>query len=361
MGLDPRRVDALYHRFMADLGAALSVPLVALGVRLGFYRALAAAGSTGLTGRELALLTGASESLVAEWLVNQAAGGYLEFDEPSGRFRLTPECAAVFGDQHGLRVLCDALLAALDVARDLDRIDSRYRGGGNGDGDADAHAARPLSAARFYPVLRAEAIAALTSEWIPALAGVDTRLRKGGSAAELGCWDGWLTRELAAAYPRALCIGFDPDPRNIELARAAGAPRNAAFRVGTFTSFGPPDADFPGYDLVVSVDTFHAEPDPVVAAGNVRRRLKPDGVWMVVEPIAGRAPKEAIHPCGRILSAAAATGVVPQWAAAAAGEGGPLGARAGEAKLRRAITTAGFGRVRLAAGSPWHMVLEARP
>jgi len=53
-----------------------------LGDRLGLYRALAPAP---LSSAELASHTGTHERYVREWLNNQAAGGYVDYDAASGK------------------------------------------------------------------------------------------------------------------------------------------------------------------------------------------------------------------------------------------------------------------------------------
>ena len=59
----------------ADMGAAISGLLLHIGDRLGHYKAMAGAGP--MTSAELAARTGTAERYVREWLVDQAAGGYV--------------------------------------------------------------------------------------------------------------------------------------------------------------------------------------------------------------------------------------------------------------------------------------------
>ena len=66
--------------------ATLNAALVVMGDKLGLYRALAGAGP--LTPEELATRTGTAERYVREWLNNQAAGGYVEYDPATGRYTL---------------------------------------------------------------------------------------------------------------------------------------------------------------------------------------------------------------------------------------------------------------------------------
>ena len=68
------------HEFLgkvvSDFGASLSTSLSYIGQKLGLYKALANNGP--LSPAQLAEKTNTNERYVREWLVNQAAGGYVE-------------------------------------------------------------------------------------------------------------------------------------------------------------------------------------------------------------------------------------------------------------------------------------------
>jgi len=67
--------------------------------------------------------------------------------------------------------------------------------------------------------------------------------------------------------------------------------------------------------------------------------LKPDGSWMIVEPMAGDRLEDNLNPVGRIYYAASTTVCVPT--SLAQEVGAALGAQAGEARLREVITRVG--------------------
>src|SRR5437763_687766 len=90
---DHDKLMELVHRVVGDFGAAASAPLVVIGDKLGLYRALAA---DALTPQELARRTGTSERYVREWLVNQAASGFITYDAGSSRYSLSPEQTLAF-------------------------------------------------------------------------------------------------------------------------------------------------------------------------------------------------------------------------------------------------------------------------
>src|SRR6185503_19648634 len=89
------------HEFLGkvvgDFGASLSSSLAYIGQKLGLYKRLATDGP--LTPAELAERTTTNERYVREWLVNQAAGGYVEYDAATGRYALTPEQAVALTDE----------------------------------------------------------------------------------------------------------------------------------------------------------------------------------------------------------------------------------------------------------------------
>jgi hypothetical protein len=92
------KMNAFLGKVVGDFGASLSSPLVYIGQKLGLYQAMSAAGP--LTPAELAQRTNTNERYVPEWLINQAAGGYADYDAASGRYSLSPEQSVALTDEH---------------------------------------------------------------------------------------------------------------------------------------------------------------------------------------------------------------------------------------------------------------------
>src|SRR5713101_4995969 len=95
MAIDEQRLNGLIGQLVGDYGATISAALVVLGDRLGVYQALR---ERPLTPAEVAACTGTSERFAADWLVNQAASGYIMHDPASGTYCLAPEQALLFAD-----------------------------------------------------------------------------------------------------------------------------------------------------------------------------------------------------------------------------------------------------------------------
>jgi ubiquinone/menaquinone biosynthesis C-methylase UbiE len=196
----------------------------------------------------------------------------------------------------------------------------------------------------------------LVQNWLPALDGVEAKLRNGAKVADVGCGHGWSTVFMAQAFPNSKFIGYDFHPGSIEQAKAHAREHdvsNVEFHVGTAKQY--PGNEF---DLVAFFDCLHDMGDPAGAAAHVKQSLKPDGTWMIVEPMAGDRMEDNMNPIGRIYYAASTLVCVPT--SLAQEVGAALGAQAGEAKLREVITAGGFTKVRRATETPFNMVLEAR-
>ena len=77
----------LWERYLSDFGGAASAVLSYIGDKLGLYKAMYDFGKP-ITSQELANITGTSERYIREWLANQAAGGYIEYDFSSQKYSL---------------------------------------------------------------------------------------------------------------------------------------------------------------------------------------------------------------------------------------------------------------------------------
>jgi SAM-dependent methyltransferase len=344
--IDEAKLNAFFARVLDDWGAVSSAPLVMIGDELGLYDAMAEAGP--LTSEELARRTGTHERYVREWLLNQAAGGYVEYDPTSGRYTLPPEHAAALPSLFG------GFQTYLAAAKAAPRIAAAFRTGEGmhwGEHDAGVFAG-------IERVYRPSYEQFLVSSWIPALDGVAEKLERGATVADVGCGHGASTIILARAFPRSRFVGFDNHAASIEAARraaaAAGVADRASFEVVSATDYAAPPA---GYDLIAFFDCLHDLGDPVGAARHAGAALAADGALLIVEPMAGERVEENLTPLGRALSGASTLLCTPHSRAS----GGPaLGALATEARIREVVTAGGFGRFRRATETPFNRVFEAR-
>ena len=352
IALDEARLEAFIGRIVDEIGAALNVPLTVIGDRLGLYRAMA--DSAPVTSSELAERTGTHERYVREWLAGQAAGGYVEHDPETGTYVLPVEHAAVLADEAGPLYQGGMFQSASAAILAQDAVADRFRTGDGLGWHEHHHDLFHGTASVFGLAYKAY----LVQEWVPALEGVEEKLVRGAHVADVGAGHGIATILLAQAYPNSTFVGFDSHLESIEAARAnaveAGVDDRVRFELATATSF-PRE----GYDLIALFDALHDMGDPAAAAAHIRSALATDGTLMVVEPMAGDAVAENLHPLGRVRYGFS-TLVCTPGSLSQDGRAG-LGTLAGEARLAEAIRAGGFSRVHRAAETELNFVLEARP
>lgn len=350
MPVDEDKLNEFLGMAIGDMGAAMSASLILLGDRLGLYKALAAQP---LTSTQLAEKTGTVERYVREWLANQAAGGYVQFDADDGTWSLSPEQAACLADPNGPVDIPGAYNIIEAVFHVLDRTTENFRTGAGLEW-GDHHPCLFAGTERFF---RAGYNANLVSSWLPALDGAVERLETGAKVADVGCGHGASTVLMAQTYPNSTFIGYDYHAESVRVAaeRAAEAGvSNARFEVADATSYA--DKDF---DVIAFFDCLHDMADPVGVMQHTRAALKPDGIAMIVEPFAGDRVQDNLNPVGRMMYGASSQICVP---VSLARNGPALGAQAGEARLRDVVVDeGGFTRFRRATETPFNLVFEARP
>ena len=352
MAINEEKLNQFLGRFVGDLGAAFHAGLVVIGEALGLYKALSEGGP--LTAAGLAERTGTSERYVREWLNSQAAGGYVSYDAQSGHYYLTEEQAFTLADENSPAYLPGAFLLATSALKAVPKIIERFRTGeGLGWHEHDQDLFKGTE--RFF---RPGYAANLVSSWIPALDGVEEKLKAGASVADVGCGLGASTILMAQAYPNSSFVGFDYHDASIQLARQRAEAAGVADRV-RFEVAKAKDYPGTGYDFVAFFDCLHDMGDPAGAAAHVRTSLEPDGTWMIVEPFANDSFEENHNPVGRIYYSASTLICTP--ASLSQEVGMALGAQAGEARLREVVTGGGFTRFRRATETPFNLVFEARP
>jgi SAM-dependent methyltransferase len=349
---NPDKLNELAGKLVGDLGAAMAGASVLLGDRLGLYKAMARGEP--VTSAELAKKTKLHERYVREWLSAQAASGYVDYDADKDEFSLSPEQAMAFAEENSPIFFAGAFDIVQATYLDEPKVEEAFRTG-KGVGWHDHSKCLFSGTERFF---RPGYNANLVSSWIPALDGVEARLKAGAKVADVGCGHGASAILMAKAYPKSEFFGFDYHAPSLErakeLAKEAGVSDRVTFAKATAKDFPAKD-----YDLVAFFDCLHDMGDPVGAGKHVRDSLAKDGVWMIVEPFAHDKLKDNLNPVGRVYYSASTFICTPASLSQEVALG--LGAQAGERRLRQVATEAGFTRFRRATETPFNMVLEARP
>ena len=349
--LDKEKLNSLLGQAVQDMGAALHAALIVIGDKLGLYRAMA--DCQPVTSSELAERTSTSERYVREWLNANAASKYLEYHADSQTYSMTPEQAFILAMDDTPVHLPGFYHMVASCMKDEEKLVETFR---TGKGFAWHEHEKGLfeGCERFF---RPNYLVNLTTNWIPALDGVEAKLLRGARVADVGCGHGASTILMAKAYPASEFKGFDYHESSIERARQQAEKAGVADRV-TFEV--APAKNFPGsgYDLVACFDALHDMGDPAGAARHVREALASDGTWMIVEPFATDDVSANLNPIGRIYYSASTVICVPASLAQEVGAG--LGAQAGESRIREVVIAGGFSQFRRVAETPFNLVYEAK-
>jgi SAM-dependent methyltransferase len=260
MVVDEKKLNEFVEKVGNEWGASMGALLAFVGDRLGLFKAMAGAGP--LTSEELAKKTTTHPRMIREWLAAQAAGGFVTYNPAAGTYTLPEEQAFALTNENSPAYIAGFYQVLAGLFLDQEKIIDAFRTGkGLGWGDHH-HYLFEGTERSFKPYY----IANLTTSWIPALDGVEEKLRKdsGAKIADVGCGHGVSTILMARAYPNSQIIGFDYHRPSIEWAKKQAEKeglKNITFEVAGST-------DYPGddYDLVAFFDCFHDMGNPAAAA-----------------------------------------------------------------------------------------------
>jgi len=290
---------------------------------------------------------------VREWLSAQAAAGLVDYNAAKDTFSLGAEQAMALANEDSPAFFAGALQVVQSMYLDEPKVAAAFKSG-KGVGWHQHSACLFKGTERFF---RPGYNANLVSSWIPALDGVEAKLKKGAIVADVGCGHGASTILMAQAYPNSSFFGFDYHAPSLAIARSAAKQADVDKRI-TFRKASAKDFPAKNYDVVAMFDCLHDMGDPVGAAKHVKNTLAKDGTFMLVEPFAHDELKDNLNPVGRVFYAASTMICTPASLSQEVGLG--LGAQAGEKRLHEVARKAGFSRFRRATETPFNLVFEAR-
>jgi len=348
--LQMEKVRGFQERVLRDVAGLVSIMTGSLGDKLYLYKGLAEAGGP-VTPSELAEKTGLTERYVREWLINQAASEYVDYDPATGKYWLPAEHAMVLCDENSPFFAAGFFQSFAGFSRAVPRIAECFQNGKGmlwGEHDPDVF----TGVERLF---RPTYVSQLIANWIPAVDGLQVKLAAGAKVADVGCGHGLSTNIMAKAFPNSRYFGFDNHVASIERARKEAEAAGTA----DIVKFEACDAGaFPGeeYDLIAFFDCLHDMGDPVAACRRASQTLKKDGIVMIVEPMAGNTVEENFNMVGRVYSGASVMCCTPN--AVASGKHS-LGTIATDKALEEVTNEGGLKKFRRVAETPFNRVFVA--
>jgi 2-polyprenyl-3-methyl-5-hydroxy-6-metoxy-1,4-benzoquinol methylase len=263
--------------------------LIYLGRKLGLYDALADGGF--VSSEELAAATGLHERWLREWLRQQTAAGILDYADV--RFRLSAEMHTILADDESMVYLGYIFDSVPHRIETIERLPEAFRTGIGLAWDERGAMSMEFTEMLFRNWYRN----VLVNGALPKLEGVVERLAEGGKVADIGCGSGIAILEMARAFPLSEFHGYELS--KLQLERAASHVEGSGLTNAHFHDVSvdplPADANF---DLITSFDTLHDMTHPDEVAVAIRRAIKPDGVWFIVDIDGGATFEENLERPG---------------------------------------------------------------
>jgi SAM-dependent methyltransferase len=266
-------LDDRFDELTASLAGFYRSWLVYLGVELGFFRELRAAGPDGLTPDELARAAGTDPPATATWTWAATAHGLVQ---PAGdRVRLEDDLAAVLLDEDRPEFLGGQFVHSIVATLDWDRMTEFFRTGRH----------FPERPARYRAAIEAvtrQDIAVFFQEALASVPELIVTLGQPGRVLDVHCGGGRWLIAMAKRFAGLELVGLEAEPDSVLRARAAVGEAGLGSRI-SIQQVALDDYGRPGtFDLVYYQYALHFMPDAADSLRASWAAVRPGG-WLAVQ------------------------------------------------------------------------------
>lgn len=271
--VDTAAVEAFTERMCEIVNGAGLAMMISIGHKTRLFDTMADLQPS--TSEQIAWTAGLNERYVREWLNAMTTGRVVEYDPQTETYRLPRAHAACL-----TRAAAPANLAVTTqfipvLASVEDQVVECFRNGGGVPYEAFAH---------FHDVMAEESdqttLGGLTEHILPLIDGITKRLTDGIDVLDIGCGSGRAMNHLAAIYPASRFQGIDLTGEGILRARAEAERAdltNVRFEAADATNMDYRER----FDLITAFDAIHDQARPDIVLANIRRALRPGGVFLM--------------------------------------------------------------------------------
>jgi ubiquinone/menaquinone biosynthesis C-methylase UbiE len=200
----------VFDDLLASLGGFYRSWLIYLGLELGLFEAIRAAGEGGLTPEELAAKTGTHDDAVNLWAWAADAHQLAELDD--GRLRVDPDLAGTLLDRDHTDYLGGQFVHGVVATLDWDRMLDFFRTG-------TPIRERPDRYRTAIERLTQQDIAVFFQEALAELPQVVAELSTGGKVADVHCGGGRWLIAMARRFPNIELVGVEFEADSVARAR----------------------------------------------------------------------------------------------------------------------------------------------
>ena len=278
--LDPDALKMFSFGIFSKLEGAVTAGMIHLGDRLGLYEVMATSVD-GDTSESLAAKAGLHERWVREWLHNQVAARIVTCADLSVTppvFHLSPEGVAVLATPNHPAYGMGMFHRLPQTMGALNAMPEAFRTGVGHDYDSHGPEGAVGIERSFEPWNQNFLIPMV----IPVLEGIQEKLTVGARVADIGCGSGGAALLMGSTFPKSIIEGFDISKFALERAEE----RKVDAKISNVSFFDPRDkpiADDNSYDLICTFDCIHDMTHPTEMMKTIRKALKDDGTWLLVD------------------------------------------------------------------------------
>ncbi|HEX9550115.1 MAG TPA: class I SAM-dependent methyltransferase [Candidatus Limnocylindrales bacterium] len=287
------RLDDRFDDLIAAIGGFYRTWLVFLGVDLGFFRAIRAAGEEGLRADELARRTSTHPRAVETWAWAADAHGLVRSE--SGVLTIDPETALILLDEQRSEFLGGQFVHSVVATFDWDRMLDFFRTGVPVPSRPDRYRAAIEQVTR-------QDIAVFFAEGLAVLPNLVSKLVAGGRILDVHCGGGrWLVA-MAQRFPGLELVGIEAEPDSISRARELIEDAGLGGRI-RIEQVARDEVTRPGqFDLVYYQYALHFLPDPAASLRASWDALNPGGSIVVLDWLLPTDPGEMRTIHGELIA-----------------------------------------------------------
>ena len=333
---DDSKAEAFASKLLGALNNSALVLMTSIGHRTGLFDHLA--NMSPCTSGSLAAEAGLAERYVREWLAVMVTSGVVDYQPATKSYHLPAEHAAFVTRSSPTNMAVTAQFLGVTAGVE-DEIIARFQ---------DGKGLHYHHYGRFHDVMAEESnqnfSGALIQHVLPLVDGLTARMEQGIDVIDVGCGGGGALLILAERFPKSRFSGIDLCADAFasaqELARSKGL-SNLDFKeldISGLDTLG-------SYDLVLAFDAVHDQRDPQGMLNLMRRSLKVNGVFLMVD-IGGSShlEKNIDNPLGAFLYMMSCMHCTP----VSLGQGGAgLGTMWGVELASEMLNRAGFSAVQM--------------
>lgn len=332
---DETKAEIFTDRIIGVVNNGALALMISIGHRTKLFDTLAKLPPA--TSEKIADIAGLNERYVREWLGAMVTGRIIDYNPTKKTYHLPPEHAAFLtraAEGNNIAPITQ-FISVLGTVEDQ-IVDCFFQGGGV-----------PYSQyKRFHEVMAEESaqtvVAALEEYILPLIPNIKEALEQGINVLDLGCGRGRAMNKLAEKFPNSQFWGYDFSPETIAIATAEAQQKNlnnVHFQVKDAATLDESDR----YHLITTFDAIHDQAKPDVVLSNIKKALRPDGVYLMQDIHAATEVNDNLdHPIAPFLYTISCMHCMT---VSLADGGMGLGTVWGQQKALQMLADAGFTRV----------------